>query len=219
MLVKYWLKKLCSNNCWGKETCNLTGYEVATQMLSASGINNVDVLEKRCSANFDSTYDPENNIVWLPVVVFNSSSVLAICSSCHEVGHAIQYAIKNRMLLFRNSVSRITDFFWIVLLIFCTIGIFSNVVKGENAAMEAFIGLIIYFVLVVVCNLLDLVIELQSSNLAVQFLRENRISNSENIGQYRRFLAVAALSYVESLVISVIGSTIVCVAFYIWVVA
>ncbi|MEG0376612.1 MAG: zinc metallopeptidase, partial [Raoultibacter sp.] len=68
---------------------NITGAETARRMLAANGVTGVTLREG--SAGQDH-FDPRDNSITLDPEAYHGTSITAIATACHEVGHAIQFA-------------------------------------------------------------------------------------------------------------------------------
>lgn len=69
----------------------ITGAEVARQILSNAGINDVTI-DHAPGNNLGDHYDPRNKVIRLSDEVYGSTSVAAAGIAAHECGHAIQEA-------------------------------------------------------------------------------------------------------------------------------
>ena len=61
----------------------ITGAEMAQRMLAANGIYNVPDQDH---------FDPRTNSITLDPEAYSGTSITAIATACHEVGHACQFA-------------------------------------------------------------------------------------------------------------------------------
>ncbi|MCL7926922.1 MAG: zinc metallopeptidase [marine benthic group bacterium] len=90
MLVQWRLKSAYA--LWGKvrNSRNLTGAEVAAQILRSNGIHDVKV--EPIAGTLTDHYDPRSKRVRLSEGNFAGTSVAALGVAAHEVGHAMQDA-------------------------------------------------------------------------------------------------------------------------------
>ena len=87
---------------------NLSGREIAEQMLRHYGIHDVKV---QLSEGFLSDhYNPADKTVNLSEMVYNGRSVSAAAVSAHECGHAVQHATSYSMLQLRSGIVPIVKF-------------------------------------------------------------------------------------------------------------
>ena len=85
-----------------RTTSNLTGAEVARQILDSAQIHDVDVVQ--IDGMLGDHYDPTTKRLCLSSEVYNTPSVAAAGIAAHETGHAIQHAkayapLKLRMMV------------------------------------------------------------------------------------------------------------------------
>ena len=71
-----------------KNINNLTGSEVARQILDKNGLRNVQVVET--PGSLSDHYDPRSKVVRLSTEVYHSPSIASVAVAAHECGHAIQ---------------------------------------------------------------------------------------------------------------------------------
>jgi len=90
MLIQWRLKSAYA--MWGKvrNSRNLTGAEVAAQILRTNGIHDVQV--EPIAGTLTDHYDPRSKRVRLSQGNFGGTSVAALGVAAHEVGHAMQDA-------------------------------------------------------------------------------------------------------------------------------
>lgn len=90
MLIQWRLKSAYA--MWGKvrNSRNLTGAEVAAQILRTNGIHDVQV--EPIPGTLTDHYDPRSKRVRLSQGNFGGTSVAALGVAAHEVGHAMQDA-------------------------------------------------------------------------------------------------------------------------------
>ncbi|MFK5912999.1 MAG: zinc metallopeptidase [Woeseiaceae bacterium] len=170
-----------------------TGGELARHLLDRFDMKDVKVEET--SPNSDH-YDPTDRCVRLSPNNFNDKSLTAIAVAAHEVGHAIQHARKEPLLLWRARLVK-----------------FANAVQklGVSAMMlmpiltaitrVPAIGGLLFLVgigsmfLATLVHLVTLPVELDASfNKALPILEAGYIDEGDHI-KVRRVLRAAALTY------------------------
>ena len=89
---------------WGavRASSNLTGAEAAREILAASKINDVNVVET--NDYLGDHYDPTTKRLCLSTNVFQTASVAALGIAAHETGHAIQHAKAYAPLQWRMTI-------------------------------------------------------------------------------------------------------------------
>jgi uncharacterized protein len=81
---------------------NLSGREIAEQMLRHYGIHDVKV--QLADGFLTDHYNPADKTVNLSEMVYNGRSVAAASVSAHECGHAVQHATAYSMLQLRSAI-------------------------------------------------------------------------------------------------------------------
>jgi uncharacterized protein len=81
---------------------NLSGREIAEQMLRHYGIYDVKV--QLAEGFLTDHYNPADKTVNLSEMVYNGRSVSAAAVSAHECGHAVQHATAYSMLQLRSAI-------------------------------------------------------------------------------------------------------------------
>lgn len=175
----------------------LTADQVARQILDSNGLYHVNI--ERISGNLTDHYDPTANVVRLSDSVYGKSSVAAIGVAAHECGHACQHAESYAPIQIRSALVPITNFcsklWYFVFLI--------GVVMLEVFPALIYVG-IIMFSAVVLFQLVTLPVEFDASNRALKTLENDSILEINEVPQARKVLTAAALTYVTSLVVSLL---------------
>lgn len=167
--------------------------DVARQILDANGLYSVQVV--RISGNLTDHYDPKNNIIALSDTVYGSTAVGAIGVAAHECGHAIQYAKGYGPIKARNTMAPIVSvcssaWLWIFI-IGSAIGSFF---MAELA--------IVFYAIVVLFQLITLPVEFNASGRAMATLKGMGLLHGEELVGARKTLTAAAMTYVASLLVS-----------------
>lgn len=183
----------------------LTAKQVAEQMLEKYGAD--DVVVKKVKGSLTDYYSDKDKTVALSEDVCDSTSVSAIGVAMHEVGHAIQYAEGYAPIKFRNFMVKVSNLssqlLWplvIIGLIF-NFGVESGGVFG-NICLWAGIG---FFAISIIFNLITLPVEYNASNRAKKIMASENILTTQELSQASEVLNSAALTYVASLVVSVLN--------------
>lgn len=175
----------------------MTGAEAAERLLHAQGIYDVSV--RHVSGNLTDHYDPRSKTVNLSDAVYQSSSVAAIGVAAHECGHAIQHAVGYVPLKLRSAFVPVANFGSQLSIPLIILG----VIFGGTGSVMVQIG-IWMFVLALLFQVLTLPVEFNASRRAVNLLDQNRILQGEEVGQTRKVLGAAALTYVAAVAASVL---------------
>lgn len=173
----------------------LTGFEVAKKILEANGLEDIYVVET--SGNLTDHYDPSRKVIKLSKDIFNGDTIAAASVAAHECGHAIQDKDNYTFMRIRSFlvpvVNLVSTFSWIVILIGFFTEVFNIFVFG--------IGLISITLLF---QLVTLPVEFDASKRAKEELvKLNLIGSGEDVG-VRKMLSAAAMTYVASVLTSVL---------------
>lgn len=177
----------------------LTADEVARKILDANGLQYVGI--ERIPGKLTDHYDPRANVVRLSDSVYGKTSVAAIGVAAHECGHACQHAesytpivVRSKLVPFTNICSRLWYFVLVIGIIFSSISIGTSLIYLSIAMFSA----------VVVFQLVTLPCEFNASDRALQTLEQDNILELHEVPQARKVLRAAALTYVTSLVVSIL---------------
>ena len=144
-------------------------------------------------------YDPRTKTVNLSEAVYHSTSVSAIGVAAHECGHAMQDNEGYVPLRLRASLVPVVNFgsqlSWPLILIGFLIGGAGSTIVNIGIWM---------FTLVVLFQLVTLPVEFNASRRAVQLLDRQGILYGEEVGQTRKVLGAAALTYVAAAATSIL---------------
>ena len=180
-----------------RSRCGMTGEEAARQLLRSQGI--YDVTIRRVRGNLTDHYDPRTKTVNLSDSVYGSTSIAAIGVAAHECGHAMQDNEGYVPLRLRASLVPVVNFgsqlSWPLILIGFLIGGAGSTIVNIGIWM---------FTLVVLFQLVTLPVEFNASRRAVQLLDRQGILYGEEVGQTRKVLGAAALTYVAAAATSIL---------------
>lgn len=177
----------------------LTADQVARQILDSNGLYNVRI--ERVSGKLSDHYDPRDNVVRLSDSTYGNSSVAAIGVAAHECGHVCQHAENYGPIVLRSKLVPITNFcsrFWYFTFILGLV--FSELSIGTPLVYAS----IIMFAAVIVFQLVTLPTEFDASSRALATLENNNLLEASEVPQAKKVLTAAALSYVTSLVVSLL---------------
>lgn len=175
----------------------LTADQVARQILDSNGLYHISI--ERISGNLTDHFDPTANVIRLSDSVYGKSSVAAIGVAAHECGHACQHAENYAPIQIRSALVPITNFcskLWYFVFII-------GIIVLEVFPALIYVG-IIMFGAVVLFQLVTLPVEFDASNRALKTLENDSILEISEIPQARKVLTAAALTYVTSLVVSLL---------------
>ena len=179
----------------------MTGYDTATRLMRSHGITDISV--NRVEGKLTDHYHPTKKQVNLSMSTYGSASVAAVAA--HEVGHVMQkhsgyvpYKIRNVLVPVANIGSRLALPIVIVGLL---LDIFWNAVPYGQWAV--YVGIALYG-LSTLFMLVTLPVEFNASRRAKKMLVEEGILTEEEVPAASKVLSAAALTYVASLLVSLL---------------
>lgn len=174
----------------------ITAAEAADMILRSNGIYDVNI--EHVSGNLTDHYDSRDKTLRLSDSTYNSTSVAAIGVAAHECGHAIQHAEHYAPLNIRSALVPVANIganiSWPLILI--------GVLFSWNSVLIN-IG-IIMFCAAVAFQLVTLPVEYNASNRAISIIESQGILYGEEVGQARKVLSAAALTYLAAAAASVL---------------
>lgn len=174
----------------------LTGAQAAAMVLSHYGINNVRI--EVGHGRLSDHYDPRSNVIRLSPEVYSGVSIASVGIACHEAGHAAQHAQNYIPIKIRNAILPVAN-------IGSSVG-FYLAIFGYFLGFGLLIDIgIILFASVTVFQLVTLPIEFNASRRAISVIDEKGMLYAEEIPQAKKVLFAAAMTYVASLLVSVMS--------------
>ena len=174
---------------------SLTGAEVASRMLQANGIRDVNIVS--IEGQLTDHYNPETRTVNLSNDVYYGRSVAAAAVAAHECGHVLQHANGYAPLRLRSALVPVVSFAnswisWVLLAGVLLINVFPSLI---------WIGIGL-FALTVLFSFITLPVEINASARAVKWLDSAGVVSYETKPMAQDALKWAAYTYV----IAAIGS-------------
>lgn len=170
---------------------NMTGREVAEQMLRDNDIRDVTVQE--VNGTLTDHYNPVNKTLNLSREVYHGYSVAAAAVAAHECGHAVQHAtayywlgLRSKLVPAVNFSSRITP--WILL---------GGILLVEKFPQLLLAGIIL-FAITTLFSVITLPVEINASRRALVWLNTHNITTPETHPYAESALRSAAYTYVIS---------------------
>ena len=180
----------------------LTGTQIAKNMMKHYGIGNLTIRRGRANQNH---FNPRNNSITLDPHAYGSSSVTAIATACHEVGHACQFAQGYVPMKIRSALVPVVNFTqgsWFIILF---IGVLLEMLNSAYSTIAG--GLIdlalIFYAVSVVFHAVTLPVEFNASRRALDYMTEIGIPEEERSGA-SAVLRACAMTYVATALMSVI---------------
>lgn len=175
----------------------MTGAQAAERILHSAGLYGVRI--ERVSGHLTDHYDPRTKVLRLSDSVYGSSSVAAIGVAAHECGHAVQDEREYAPLRIRNALVPIANFgtsaAWPIIVL--------GIIMGSSQFLVN-LGILL-FSLGVLFQLVTLPVEFNASKRAIQILGDTGILYGEEVGQTRKVLGAAAMTYVAAAAASILS--------------
>lgn len=173
----------------------MTGAEAARRLLNSQGIYDVTVQAVR--GQLTDHFDPRTKTVNLSEAVYGSTSVAAIGVAAHECGHAIQHDVGYTPLKLRAAFVPVANFGSKLSMPLLLLGLF----MGLGGLVQLGIWM---FVLAIMFQVITLPVEFNASRRALNLLDQTGILAGQEVGQTRKVLSAAALTYVAAVAASVL---------------
>lgn len=195
VIVNITLKNRLKKYSEYKPYFNMSGKEVAENMLIDNKINDVKVLLSKGSLT--DHYNPLDKTVNLSEKIFYEKNLVSMAVAAHECGHAIQHRFGYRLLKFRNDLVPILNFSSKItnMAIISGLTIFYASNGKDSIILKLGIGL---FMIVVIFSLITLPIEFDASKKALFWLKNKNIINYQEKFRVKKALRWAAATYVIS---------------------
>lgn len=180
-----------------------TGYDTAVRLMRNRGVTDISV--NRVSGKLTDHYNPTKKQVNLSMSTFGSASVASVAVAAHEIGHVMQkkegyipYKIRNVLVPLTNIGSRLA-------LPVIIVGIILDIVLATVPYGEwlVYVGIGLYG-LSTIFMLATLPVEFNASRRAKKMLVQDGILAEDELGGASKVLTAAALTYVASLLISLV---------------
>lgn len=190
------VKKTYANTAKIFNKKKVSGAEAAARVLAHYGINNVRI--ELGHGKLSDHYDPRSNVIRLSPEVYAGTSIAAVGIACHEAGHAAQHAQNYIPIKVRNAILPVANIGSGIGFYLAIFGYF----LGYGLLID--IGIIL-FASVSVFQLVTLPIEFNASHRAIAVIGETQMLYEDEIPQAKKVLSAAAMTYVASLLVSVMS--------------
>ncbi len=175
----------------------MNGQQVAREMLSHYGIQDVKVVEGR--GMLTDHYNPASKTVSLSPEVFNGNSVAAAAVAAHECGHAVQHAKAYPWLQLRSGLVPLVQFSamaqqWLLIAAFLFL----------NTIPQIMLITIIAFGVTTLFSLITLPVEFDASKRGLAWLTQTGIAQGQEYDGAKDALWWAAMTYVAAALSSLV---------------
>lgn len=173
------------------------GCDAARIILDRNGLSGVEVTVSQ-GGTLSDHYNPTTKTVHLSPEIYYKSSIASVAVAAHEVGHAIQHAQGYKVLALRNrllpAAQFASQFGWTA--------IFIGFITSWTGLLYFGIALLM---VIAIFQVVTLPIEFNASNRALVQLTETGILMSDETSDAKSMLNAAALTYVASLVATLVN--------------
>ncbi len=183
----------------------MTGYDTAVRLMRSRGVNDISV--GRVRGSLSDHYNPAKRIVNLSESTYGSASVAAVAVAAHEVGHVMQkkrgyvpYKIRNVLVPIANIGSRLALPLILIGILLDVLYLSADFTVGR---IFMYVGIGLYSASVLFM-LVTLPVEFNASRRAKKMLLEDGILQKDEAVGVRKVLSAAAMTYVASMLISLI---------------
>ena len=184
----------------------MTGYDTATRLLRVNGVQDISV--GRVRGSLTDHYHPTKKVVNLSESVYGDTSIASIAVAAHEVGHVMQkekgyfpYKLRTILVPITNIGSRLALPLVLVGLI---LDVFVQATQHSNVGFYLAIAGVVLYGLSTLFARVTLPVELDASRRAKKMLLAEGILTQEEIPYADKMLDAAAMTYVASLVTSLV---------------
>ena len=191
MLISWRLKSKFKTYSQTPLQSNLSGQEIAEQMLADHGISDVRVIS--VAGQLTDHYNPADRTVNLSEDVYHGRNAAAAAVSAHECGHAVQHARAYSFLQLRSALVpmlSISNGFMPILLM---IGMFTLYSTGNSTLLAIGVAL---FAMATLFSFVTLPVEVDASNRALNWIKEKGIVTPTEYEMSKDALWWAAMTYV-----------------------
>lgn len=174
----------------------ITGAEAARRVLDANGLYSVKIAPVR--GELTDHYNPKDNTIYLSESVYNNPSTAAIGVAAHEAGHAVQHAKEYLPIKIRTAIVPATNFASKLSIPLIILGLLFS---ASGLIVLAYAG-VACFAMSTVFQLVTLPTEFNASRRALNALSSYGILSRDELGDAKKVLSAAAMTYVAALAVS-----------------
>ncbi len=197
-LPQWWVKSTYTKFSQERNQRNISGYQVAKDMLSRNQIFNVAIEET--PGELSDHYSPNEHVVRLSPDVYHGTSISSVAIAAHEVGHAIQHAQGYIPVVLRGQMFPLVSigsqlgpllFFGAIML---------KLGMGVGGTLPFYLGVlgVIFFGASVAFHLVTLPVELDASARALKQIETSAYLAQDEMPKAKKVLTSAAFTYVAA---------------------
>lgn len=188
--VSYMLKAKFKKYSKTRLSNNMSGKEVAEQMLADNGIHDVKVISVK--GQLTDHYNPKNKTVNLSEAVYMERNAAAAAVAAHECGHAVQHAVGYNWLTFRSKMVPMVNISSNMSMFL----IMGGVALYASAGIPWILALgVAAFAVTTVFTFVTLPVEYDASNRALKWMKKRNIVQPQEFAMSKDALKWAARTY------------------------
>jgi uncharacterized protein len=175
-----------------RASAGISGRDMARAIMVRNGVTDVAVEE--VGGTLSDHYDPRAKTVRLSADIYEGNSISSIAVAAHEVGHVLQHAQGYVPLNLRSAVAPVAGFGSMLAFPLFFIGF---IFHGGMSHFLMDLG-ILFFTAALVFQVITLPVEFDASKRALAQLTASGSVAPEEVGDAKRVLDAAALTYVAA---------------------
>lgn len=169
---------------------NMSGKEIAEQMLADRGIHDVKVIST--PGQLTDHYNPANKTVNLSEAVYLERNAAAAAVAAHECGHAVQHAIGYSWLQFRSKMVPMVNISSKLSMFLIMGGVALYATSGNQLVLTLGVAA---FAVTTLFTFVTLPVEYDASNRALKWMKERNIVQANEYDMSKDALKWAARTY------------------------
>lgn len=182
-----------------------TGYDTAVKLMDANNISGISI--GRTSGKLTDYFHPKRKVVNLSDSTYSANSVAAVAVAAHEMGHVMQQKTGFLLYKIRAAIVPIVNFGSYMSFPLVIVGVIIDVIMANSNPDLGFnialVGVILYGGSLLFA-LITLPVEIDASRRAKKMLLSEGILTQEEIPGASKVLSAAALTYLASLLTSLV---------------
>lgn len=201
--VKFVFRKYDGSRC----RSGLSGHDAAARLLRANGI--YDITIGSVQGFLTDHYHPAKAVVNLSEATYGNSSIAAVAVAAHEIGHVMQKKEGYGLYRIRTALVPVVNFGMHLAMPLVLIGLlldrFAAAANADTGFYIAMVGVVLYGGSLLFA-LVTLPVEWNASRRAKRMLLSEGILSEDELPAASEVLSAAALTYLASLVTSLVFS-------------
>lgn len=168
-----------------------TGAEVARTILDQNGLKNIKVVE--IQGNLTDHYNPKKKVISLSSDIYHGDTIAAASVAAHECGHAIQHKDGYLFMKLRSSLVPFVNFSTKIGYLIIVIGLIFSFPKIALTGLILLLAMLLF-------QIVTLPVEFNASKRAKKQLTNLNLIYNDELDDSSTMLRAAALTYVASLI-------------------